>query len=61
MCYLLIRGQVWPEQAADWVEQYRQHWEESFDKLDVYLKTIQKATSASDRILLSLQEEAGDV
>lgn len=25
-----------------------------------YLKTIQKATSASDRILLSLQEEAGD-
>ncbi len=26
-----------------------------------YLKTIQKATSASDRILLSLQEEAGDV
>ena len=26
-----------------------------------YLKTIQKATSASDRILLSLQEEAGDI
>jgi hypothetical protein len=26
-----------------------------------YLKTIQKATSASDRILLSVQEEAGDV
>ena len=28
-------------EAADWVEQYRQHWEESFDKLDAYLKTIQ--------------------
>ena len=27
-------------EAADWVDQYRQHWEESFDKLDVYLKTI---------------------
>jgi hypothetical protein len=26
-----------------------------------YLKTIQKATSAGDRILLSLQEEAGDI
>ena len=26
-----------------------------------YLKTIQKATSASDRILLSIQEEAGDI
>lgn len=28
-------------EAADWVEQYRQNWEESFDKLDDYLKTIQ--------------------
>ena len=26
--------------AADWVAQYRQHWEDSFDKLDTYLKTI---------------------
>ena len=29
------------KEAADWVEQYRQYWEESFDKLDAYLKTIQ--------------------
>lgn len=28
-------------EAAEWVEQYRQHWEESFDKLDAYLKTLQ--------------------
>jgi len=28
-------------EAADWVEQYRQNWEESFDRLDAYLKTIQ--------------------
>lgn len=27
--------------AADWVGQYRRHWEESFDKLDAYLSTIQ--------------------
>ena len=26
-----------------------------------YLKTVQKATSATDRILLSIQEEAGDI
>jgi DNA-binding transcriptional ArsR family regulator len=24
--------------AADWVEQYRMFWEESFDRLDAYLK-----------------------
>jgi DNA-binding transcriptional ArsR family regulator len=28
-------------EVADWVEQYRQNWEESFDRLDAYLKTIQ--------------------
>ncbi len=26
--------------AADWMEQYRQFWEESFDRLDEYLKTV---------------------
>ncbi len=30
------------KEASDWVEQYRQNWEESFDKLDAYLKSIQK-------------------
>jgi len=30
------------KEVADWVEQYRKNWEESFDKLDAYLKTIQK-------------------
>ena len=24
----------------DWVEQYRQFWEESFDRLEAYLKTV---------------------
>ena len=28
-------------EVAHWVEQYRQNWEESFDKLDAYLKTMQ--------------------
>ena len=28
-------------QAWGWIEQYRQFWEESFDRLDAYLKTIE--------------------
>ncbi len=35
-------------EIADWVEQYRQNWEESFDKLDAYLKTIQNEGKDSD-------------
>jgi DNA-binding transcriptional ArsR family regulator len=27
--------------VADWLEYYRRFWEESFDRLDVYLKEIQ--------------------
>jgi DNA-binding transcriptional ArsR family regulator len=26
--------------AADWMEPYRKFWEESFDRLDEYLKTV---------------------
>src|ERR1700722_19253880 len=26
--------------VADWMEQYRIFWEESFDRLDAYLKTV---------------------
>ena len=29
------------KQVADWVEEYRQIWEASFDRLDDYLKRIQ--------------------
>ena len=28
--------------AADWLEHYRQFWEASFDRLDTYLKEVQK-------------------
>ena len=35
-------------EAADGVDQYRQHWEESFDKLDVYLKTIAAEEKSPD-------------
>ena len=29
------------EEAASWIDQYRQFWEESFDRLDAYLQEIQ--------------------
>jgi DNA-binding transcriptional ArsR family regulator len=28
-------------EVADWVGQYRRHWEESFDRLDAYLRELQ--------------------
>ena len=31
--------------AADWIGEYRQFWEASFDRLDAYLKKIQSAES----------------
>ena len=30
------------KQVADWVEHYRQFWDESFDRLDEYLREFQK-------------------
>jgi DNA-binding transcriptional ArsR family regulator len=27
--------------AAEWIEHYRRYWEESFDRLDVYLREVQ--------------------
>ena len=30
------------KEAVDWLEAYRRHWEESFDRLDAYLQELQK-------------------
>lgn len=30
------------KEAVDWLETYRRHWEESFDRLDAYLQELQK-------------------
>src|SRR3984957_8020882 len=30
------------KQASDWLEEYRNFWEQSFDRLDEYLKILQK-------------------
>lgn len=36
-------------QAADWVEQYRQFWEQSFDRLDAYLAELQAAPAETKK------------
>ena len=36
------------KQATDWIERHRRTWEESLDKLDAYLTTMQ-ATKPADR------------
>jgi DNA-binding transcriptional ArsR family regulator len=35
-------------QVEDWVEQYRTHWEQRFDRLDAYLRTLQSAEKSDD-------------
>ena len=30
------------QEAAEWMEPYRVHWEESFDRLESYLKLVQQ-------------------
>lgn len=33
---------------SEWVERYRQNWEESFNRLDDYLQEVQKRNSEAD-------------
>jgi DNA-binding transcriptional ArsR family regulator len=35
--------------AADWMERYRAFWEESFDRLDAYLKTVTAKKQADEK------------
>ena len=37
------------KEVAEWVERYRQFWEESFDRLGDYLEEIQKETKSDER------------
>ena len=34
--------------VADWLGQYRRHWEESFDRLDDYLRELQEQETNHD-------------
>lgn len=38
-----LNGEPFKE-VADWLEHYRQFWEESFDRLDLYLKSMTSKT-----------------
>ena len=35
--------------AADWINEYRKHWEESFDRLDAYLQRLQVEKKAGQK------------
>ncbi len=35
--------------AADWIEHYRRYWEESFDRLDDYLREVQSREKKNGR------------
>ncbi len=35
--------------ASDWMENYRVFWEESFDRLEVYLKTVTAQASVKQK------------
>jgi DNA-binding transcriptional ArsR family regulator len=37
------------KQAADWLEHYRKFWEESLDRLEAYLKELQKTEKRRGR------------
>ncbi|HKB60328.1 MAG TPA: metalloregulator ArsR/SmtB family transcription factor [Gallionellaceae bacterium] len=37
------------QEAADFIEQYRQFWEQSFDRLDAYLQTLQSSQDQSKK------------
>ena len=39
-CYLVAQPL---KDASDWVEQYRRFWEESLDRLEIYLRELQAA------------------
>jgi DNA-binding transcriptional ArsR family regulator len=37
------------KEVSEWVEGYRRFWEESFDRLDAYLKTLQQKEKKNAR------------
>jgi DNA-binding transcriptional ArsR family regulator len=37
------------EEVAEWVEHYRRYWEDSFDRLDDYLREIQQQSATAEK------------
>jgi DNA-binding transcriptional ArsR family regulator len=45
--------------VADWVERYRQNWEESFDRLDDYLRELQDKEKKYGRKITKKEDKNG--
>jgi DNA-binding transcriptional ArsR family regulator len=43
-----LNGEAFKD-MADWMEQYRMFWEQSVDRLDVYLKTVTSKDNAKGK------------
>jgi DNA-binding transcriptional ArsR family regulator len=43
-----LNGEAFKD-VADWMERYRTFWEESFDRLDAYLKTVTSGKNAKGK------------
>ena len=41
------------KEAVDWLESYRRHWEERFDRLDEYLQELQAAEKSRGKLALA--------
>jgi len=37
------------KEASDWIEHYRRFWEQSFDRLEAYLREVQKDPSKKEK------------
>ena len=47
------------KEVADWVEEYRQHWEKRLNRLDSYLTGLQQQEMADKSTLIKRQKVAG--
>jgi len=54
------RLQAGPLKDADeWIERYRRHWEESFDRLDSYLQELQQSEKKYGRKITKKEDKNG--
>ena len=54
------RLQAGPLKDADeWLERYRRHWEESFDRLDSYLRELQDKEKKYTRKITKKEDKNG--
>jgi DNA-binding transcriptional ArsR family regulator len=47
------------QQAASWLDEYRQFWEQSFDRLDVYLQELQAKEKMSGQEMKDKEKRHG--